>query len=278
MTKKEVDIRQLALVVVSVLFYIFVVLSISILSDSSVMLVFVGTLPFLLYLFVFFYIVNKQSMTHAKLWLIPLLFPILFFILWRSGAVALVSKMEGPTLTVLNLFLSYVINILLMMVFILFSSGEKKHKKKEEKITEENFNVSLRSIEDKCKSLNFVIGRVYSNRKGGTKEIRSTLKIDSKWYNAFSRLSQDLDKEDTERVVLVLNMIYQKLLGLENREKDMFKLDKFKAIEIERDAFGNDKVIDVLIKNDSDPVESYHKEAKEVCLRTIEYLKSMRKP
>jgi hypothetical protein len=55
-------------------------------------------------------------------------------------------------------------------------------------VNEHNFSTSLRTIEDKCKAINSVIGRVYSDKKGGSKETRDKLSIARDLYNSFSEI------------------------------------------------------------------------------------------
>jgi len=120
----------------------------------------------------------------------------------------------------------------------------------------------LRSIEDKCKAINFVIGRVYSDKKGGSADVREKLQIPRELYNNFTELLNA--KTDAQNVKLnkTLSKILIKLEQLEMTEADILPLKKGR-IEIMRDA--EDTVLDVLAKNDKDPIFDYHSEAKAVC-------------
>ncbi|HEY9701089.1 MAG TPA: hypothetical protein V6C58_01490, partial [Allocoleopsis sp.] len=138
------------------------------------------------------------------------------------------------------------------------------------KITRENFSVNLRSIEDKCKAINFVIGRVYSDKKGANATIREQLRIDTEWYNAFSELSTNYVESDAGKLMHILDKIYKKLILLEQEESDLLKIGKAKLPVIRQE---KDTVLDILARNDKDPIKYFHSEAKEICTKLIGFLK-----
>ncbi|MFT4311484.1 MAG: hypothetical protein ACMXX7_02555 [Candidatus Woesearchaeota archaeon] len=151
------------------------------------------------------------------------------------------------------------------------SLKEELVKTRQELVTNSNVTRTLRSIEDKCKAINFVIGRVYSEKKGGKIEIRRKLHIPPVLYNSFSKMSTDFEKTNQKELLKIVKKLYARLKVLEKKENEVFKLGK-SELKVKRDASGEDKIIDVLTKNDSDPVEDYYLEAKEIINRVIEYL------
>lgn len=141
------------------------------------------------------------------------------------------------------------------------------------KITKENFSVSLRSIEDKCKAINFVVGRVYSDRNGGHKEIRELLNINRLLYNTFSEMTHDLKDENITTLSYVLSLLKKKLSLFLVPEKVLFTIPKSKIGFLKRDSEGEDIVLDILASNDKDPVREYHAEATEICNNLINFLR-----
>jgi len=298
------DLNKRALLVLYSMFYVIVVLFFSYVSDSNVALVFIGTIPFLAYIVFFFLFLSDRDINYWGLWVFPVILSLFFYIIWRTGTVGFISDMEGPSVTVLNILLSYITNVFFMFSYVYYKSRDQRlsferHEKRvrryfemqkgkyineidslkktisdyKEKleITRENFSVNLRSIEDKCKSINFVIGRVYNNHKGGNEDIRGAIRIERDLYNSFSELTKDFKKEDSEKLVKLLEKINNKLGLLEKAEKDVLPLKKV-SLKLERDAHGKDKIIAVLAKNDDDPVLEYYREAKEVCAKLIDFL------
>ena len=151
------------------------------------------------------------------------------------------------------------------------SLKEELVKTRQELVTNSNVTRTLRSIEDKCKAINFVIGRVYSEKKGGTIEIRRKLHIPPVLYNSFSKMSSDFEKTNKKELLKIVKELYVRLKLLENKEKEVFKLEESR-LKSNRNQKGEDKIIDVLTKNDTDPVEDYYLEAKEIINKVIEYL------
>jgi hypothetical protein len=296
--------------IIAIIIYIVAVLSLAYISDVNIFVVFIGTLPTLLYLIVFFYFVRIDS-RMALLWVLPLVFPLLFLALWYSGAFGLKKFMDGPVASVLNILISYLVNIFVLFIFGIGTKRDTSGKdqkryeqnighvkeqlntlksqleytttelhetkdrlieaKKEIVISKENFNISLRSIEDKCKAINFVIGRVYSDKKGANESIREKLRISSDLYNSFSEITTDFKAEDAERLHHILENIHRKLLDLELPENRMLRIGKA-SLHVERDPLGSDRILDVLKMNDKDPIMDYHAEAKEICSKLISFL------
>ena len=297
--------------ILALIIYISTVISLAYLSDANIFIVFIGTLPTLLYLITFFYLI-RNDFRKTILWVLPLLYPLIFLLLWYSKISKLLTTLDGQVIAVLNILISYLVNILVLFVFSIgtkrsvpkkdnsryenkigqmseeLSSVKSKLEstndelestktelidtKKDLVINKENFNITLRSIEDKCKAINFVIGRVYSEKKGASTIIREKLRISSDLYNSFSELTADFKTEDAAKMLEILDKIHKKLLLLELPENKVIHLNAA-ILSVDRDVLGHDKIIDVLIKNDKDPVMDYHSEAKEICIKLTKFLK-----
>ncbi|MFT4303554.1 MAG: hypothetical protein ACMXYG_03245 [Candidatus Woesearchaeota archaeon] len=141
------------------------------------------------------------------------------------------------------------------------------------KITKENFVVNLRSIEDKCKAINFVVGRVYSDKNGGNKKIRELLNINRILYNTFSAMTKDWKDKNAKSLLYVLTLLQKKLSLYLVPEKILFKVNKTKSSSVQRNITGNEIVLDILARNDKDPVREYHAEATEICNNLVRFLK-----
>lgn len=141
------------------------------------------------------------------------------------------------------------------------------------KITKENFTTNLRSIEDKCKAINFVIGRVYSDKKGGNAKIRETLKINRILYNAFSKITSNFEEKHVYTLIQILELLQKKLSLLQLPENKLIRLKVNPQIKIKRNQNGTSTILDVLIENDEDPISEYYAEANEVCNNIMKFLK-----
>ncbi|MFT4261198.1 MAG: hypothetical protein ACMXX9_02075 [Candidatus Woesearchaeota archaeon] len=151
---------------------------------------------------------------------------------------------------------------------------DKLTKTQEElKVTKTTVSSTLRGVEDKCKAINFVIGRVYADKRGGSSEIRQKLHIPSELYNSFSRLRNDYEPEEIPQIIDLVRNIYNHLIQLELPEHNLIKTKK-EHLPVLRDPDGKSKIIDVLENNDNDPVREYFLEAKEICNRLIVYFEN----
>lgn len=269
------------MVLVSVL-YLVTVTTLAFLSDTSLPAVFVAMSPSLVHLIILFLVDLKKKYFLWSVWVTPLLLSLIFWLVWKSGSIPFLIPMEGPTLAVTNIFLGYLMNIFL--IFPIFSlreedkklreierlRGEVSEYKEQLQVTRQNMSLKLRGIEDKCKALNFVIGRVYGKKRGGTKEIREALKIPAEWYNNFSEITADSSNIDEVSLLSILEKILGHLRKFEVEEIKLFMPREGKVPVVRHP---EDKVIDVLALNDKDPVMDYYQEAKEVCTKLIELLK-----
>jgi len=286
-------ITEKTAIIISIIIYLATLFSLAYISDSDIFIVFLGTMPILLYLITFFYFIRIDS-RMGLLWVLPLLFPMIFLFFWYSRMIGL-RQIDGPVIAVLDIVVSYVINIFVLFIFgvgqrpkvdshdvdMLKARLNQAHSeladaearlyeaKKELTVTKDNFNISLRSIEDKCKAINFVIGRVYSDKRGADSDTRDKLRISSELYNSFSEMTAEFKAQDAEKLHEVLSKIHQKLLQLEKKEADTIFLGKAKSSLARND---NDTILEVMKKNDKDPIADYHSEAKEICNKLMAFL------
>jgi len=133
------------------------------------------------------------------------------------------------------------------------------------KINKDNFITKIRAIEDKCKAINFVIGRVYSVKRGGNAKIREIIRIDKDLYNAFSAITDNFQPKDASKVFKILTKIMEKLSLFEMTEEEVFSSGQILSKH-------NEKIIDILARNDKDPVMTYYDGAKQVCIDLMNYL------
>lgn len=306
---------------VATIFYIGTLFLLSLLTETSIFIVFIAILPILLFIISLFYMIKINS-DALLLWLLPVLYPVLFLIIWYTKTFTVLNSTDGPIVAVLNIMISYIINIFVLLIIGVGKTADKIREKKIERqedirnhnvhelkqelnnvkeqlhhtkktledahtkldeareelqlakklvISKDNFNVTLRGIEDKCKAINFVIGRVYSDKRGASQEIRDKLKINPEWYNAFSEITADFKEEEKHKLNGVLHNIMDRLLQLEKKEEEILKIGIGK-FPIYRKL--GDRVVDVLSRNDKDPFTEYHTEAKEICEKTLKYLES----
>lgn len=143
--------------------------------------------------------------------------------------------------------------------------------KKRMEVNQENFSVTLREIEAKCKAINFVIGRVYADKKGGSQEIRDLLHIDRELYNQFSEIAAEYTPDDAEKLSQILQIILNKLAIFELPEKELFSIG-LAELDVKRDESGSESVIEVLSNNDNDPIVDYYTGAKEICEKILTYI------
>lgn len=290
----------------SFLLYFFFIFATAWFAGEELFTVFLGFSAVFLYLLVTFLLFSLDFAMVEIVYLFPLLFGAGFYALWHLNVSTLVSGMNGSMLTVLNIVVSYVFAALLSILHphgvdrlqggrgvvlehpepvlanssIEEVSSEKTHSSHRDPeilplpIEAKPMSVTIRGIEDKSKALNFAIGRVYSAKRGGSKEIRGMIGIPKELYNAFSELVQDDDIVDPKRLLSVVSQIRDRLHQMQQKESELFDLEDAK-IEVERSSRGSDTVLTVLARNDKDPVEEYHSEALEVCEQVIQYLKSL---
>jgi hypothetical protein len=194
---------------------------------------------------------------------------VLFFVLGEALNAVLLGQLDLPVLTGVNLVLSYL--ILLVMIFIEYRRTREQEPATLEEIEHfkpEHLEKYIHTIEDKCKALNFVMGRVYRASNGGTARLREKVKVPSEWYNEFNTIAPEEVKEQKDLAIDLLTRIEDRLSLLLKPERVVFDHDDVKGLKhLARDPDGKDRIIDVLTVNDNDPVEDYFLGAMDFCKR-----------
>lgn len=275
-------------------------------AGEELFTVFFGFFAVFLYLIATFILLYLDFAMAEIVYLFPIVLGAAFYALWHYDVSPLLSAMNGPMLTVLNVVVSFVFAAILSILHphgvdklrgglgvviehpepilsdnheeeVSFEKTHSSHRGPEIlplPIEAKPMSVTIRGIEDKSKAINFVIGRVYSAKRGGSKEIREMIGIPKELYNAFSELVQDDEIVNPKELLSVVSEIAGRLHQLEQKESDLFELNDAK-IQVERSSDGNDSVLSVLSLNDKDPIAEYHSEALEVCSQVIKYLERM---
>jgi len=243
-------------------------------TGSEFLLVFVGLAPTVIYVVTIVYLIERNVHNKPLLWLMPLFLGTFFNIIGNYSKYSVIRNMEITQLTFLNLLIMYTFAGILSFIGVDIYRSDLRRLKKEKaelkkelnQLTNDNLEEYIQSIEDKAKALNFVIGRVYSNRNGGSKQIRNRLKIKSEWYNEFSTL----DFANKERAGILIKNILNRLNQLFSKEKDIIEIANLKNLK--RNPDGEDVLIDILIRNDKDPTRTYFESAMDFCLKIKEFL------
>ena len=273
-------------------------------SDPFVIFIsFTVTFATILASFVFLSAGKRQY--RIALWIVPIFASIIWYGIAISGQVMILAYVDAGNIVALNFILSMVY---LIMLDILKGSGlaasglakqakhgthkrpreEQPHTPKrttaqrmelehegllEKQLTvheqEKEIETYIQSIEDKSKAINFVIGRVYSNKHGGSDKLRSIIRIDKEWYNVFASIPpKQISKHLTELRKAVYS-IGERLDTFTKPEAEVFGAAAFKLTNLRRKEDGTDTILDVLIENDKDPVATYYKSAVEFCNKAI---------
>ncbi len=127
----------------------------------------------------------------------------------------------------------------------------------------------VKTVEDRCKAINFVIGRVYRVNTGAHARLRDKIKVPSDWYNDLTQALQTPGEE---------NVVHEMVIKIKNRLEVMLQPENVVFTEAEvrnlknldRNQEGSTPILEVLAENDSDPVQGYHKAAIEYCELLIE--------
>ncbi|MFH1917475.1 MAG: hypothetical protein ABIJ21_09515 [Nanoarchaeota archaeon] len=288
--EKEVNPREDFHVLIGVFAIILLVfiLFLSLANDSDVLNVTLGLLPTVGYLVINYALLYELAHKRFLVWILPIILVIIFYLFAASFKTSTIGQMDLNVITFLNLFVCYVFaGVILFYIYV----GREVRFERRAVLQEvrhemahqpthavhhavpkpESVKTIIQSIEDKAKAINFVIGRVYSDKHGGSKELREKIRIDKEWYNKFSALSQDFTESDKEMVRLAIELIHKRILLLEKKEIDVFDTVHFQNIE--HDARGHDTIKSVLIKNDKDPVETYLDSMKGYCEHILRELK-----
>lgn len=231
---------------------LFLALLSSVWTNSPIFYTFLGFLPLLITL-ILLYLLIEHDYKQELYWGPPFLTAIVFLALFGLLNPLMGYQLNVGALTVINLVLGLVV----VLALILFQGRVVMPVKEEFK--EEDIGEYLHGIEDKCKALNFVIGRVYRMSSGGTDKMRSRVRIDKDWYNEFHTIQSDDIKARKKEALEVLHKIHDRLMVYAKKENEVFSDAELKGLKnLVRDKEGNDKIIDVFLVNDRDPVEHYY--------------------
>jgi hypothetical protein len=261
----------------SVIVTLFIALIAAVRSDSGVVYAFLGFAPTILCILIFIGLLEGDY-RDVLFWFTPLVICVLFLLLGPYLDVLVANQLDVPVLTAVNLALSYL--LLLLMTIIQAIAGRAAMRdvslQEIEKFEPAKLDQYIHTIEDKCKAINFVIGRVYRASNGGVKEMREKLRVPSEWYNEFNAIKPEAVKEQKELALDILKRIQERLSDLLRPEKDVFTPAEIKGLKhLARDRDGKDRVIDVLTVNDQDPVEDYFLGAMDFCKRITTELEKL---
>jgi len=267
--KRRVDTFE----VLSGIFLLLVLLLIlftAILGNHSVFVVVIGFFPTVLTVLISLTIHEQYAQRQQALWLLPIGLLVAFYFVGMSTP-SIHERIDVPVLIGINFILSL---LYIIVAYHVFSTPKPRRataqKETKQETPEQTIEEYIHSIEDKSKALNFVVGRVYNKYHGGTSDIRDKLRIPADWYNEFSLLGIGTAQIDVEQLSDIITRFELQLKNFEKKEFELFKSDAYKLKNLIHDPHGNDKIIDVLDRNDKDPVRSYYEGAVKFCNKVRE--------
>lgn len=229
---------------------------------SPLLNVLIGLSPFLLTV-VLAMLVVQAHYKRAILFVVLLIvhFAALGFLYLANGLVEQPIDVNQAT------GISFLLSALLILVAWAADAGPAERKSQRIEFERAKLPDVVQSIEDKCKAINFAIGRVYRSSNGGTKTLRERLRVPREWYNEFSE-STDEDRE--QRAVVLIRKILDRLFLLVHKENEVLSDNELKNLKnLERSSNGDSTVLDVLSRNDSDPVQHYFAVAVDACQQVL---------
>lgn len=249
-----------------------IIVLLSIMLEENPFNILIGLSPVLLTIIVTHILVDKYHLESGFLMVFPFIFTGIMLMLGIAGMLP-----EG-----MEYFLLASVNIIFGVLFeasIVAHHGiikkrlgdDAKPKEEERKLIvrlndDEGLRQFVSSIEDKAKAINAVIGRVYSVKHGGTEPMRKKIRIDPENYNEINNLKEQPQEKRRVIAIEMLRKIKDKLDLFVKPERLVFDKHEIKGIiNIERNPDGENKILDILIKNDKDPVKSYYDGAVEFC-------------
>lgn len=251
---------------ISLFVTLFLVLLSATWTSSPAGLALMGFLPLLLTI-ILLTIEVEHKLKSSVYWATPIILSFIYLAIISMTPLA--DQLSVGALTTINMVLGLVVVLVLVLL-------EGKEILPKEVVKEETIEDYIHSIEEKCKALNFVIGRVYRTSNGGTKELRAKLRIDKEWYNEFQQILTDDIKERKQDAEILLHKILDRLKLLSKSEKEVFNTKEVKALKnIVHHVEGADNIIDVLVVNDRDPVEHYYAGAVRDTEKILEGLKNL---
>jgi len=255
-----------------VLWFCIIVL-LSVMLEENPFNILIGLSPVLLTIIVTHILVDKYHLESGFLMVFPFIFTGIMLVLGFANM--LPQGMDYMMLASVNI----IFGVLFEASIVAHHGIIKKHLDKPEDKPKEDENRMIvkldddedvkkfvSSIEDKAKAINAVIGRIYSVKHGGTEPLRKKIRIDSEDYNEINELKNQPREKRRVLAIEFLRKIKDKLDLLSKPERLVLDKSELKnLINLTRDAGGNDKILDILIKNDKDPVKSYYDGALEFC-------------
>ncbi|MBS3107907.1 hypothetical protein J4468_03240 [Candidatus Woesearchaeota archaeon] len=235
------------------------VMFLTVATEADPVMTFLAFLPSFINISTAILILDREIEEDFFVWTVPVITALFFLIIYDIHIFPAIDNLDISFLALLNIIISYV------LIFIIYMGNVIRKPVIKKQMTKEDITKAIRSLEGDCKGINFAIGRVYTRKNGGTKLGRQELIIEKMLYNA---LSDALVQGDKVKILDMVNKLHTKLKRLELRERDIF--GKSDLQNIKRDPEGNDKIIDVLIMNDSDPVHDYYTGAMQTCEEIIE--------
>jgi hypothetical protein len=277
-------IRATCLVGLLVWFVLIIFLSMA--TKSPPFNIFLGLSPVMLTIIVAYILVDKFHLESGFLLVFPFIFTALFFIL---GYADLLGEIDYLTLSVVNIIFGLVFMLVIIIHYAMINHSNNVDEEIIEESTfktesivpdlsdEEGIKSFVASIEDKSKAINHAIGRVYSVKKGGSDVLRSKIRIDPEHYNEFNELKNHNPEHRKNLAIGLVRNIRHSLNVLELPEKKVFRPEEIEKLErLERKPDGSDRVLDVLINNDKDPVKSYFEGAVEFCDKALKELEELK--
>lgn len=246
-----------------------IVFLVSAATNSNLFIVLVSFSPILFTIVVSLILYESHLNNKNIFWVIPLILVFIFHLL-MTNAEGILKNIDVGVLSAVNLFGAYVYVIVLYFVLTHPEKDQIKMIVKQAPIPAD-LTQFIASIEDKSKALNFVIGRVYNAYHGGTRVLREKINMKQEWYDQFSQLPDDADKIDYPALLLLINTIENRLKQLEKTEAVVFGMAHKEFKNLVRNDNGSDRVIDVLAKNDKDPVKNYYDGALQFCGKVREF-------
>jgi len=291
---------------IALVLWFFIIIMLSIVTESSPFSTMMGLSPVLFTIIVSYILVDYYHLESGFLMVFPVIFTGIFLLM---GMGHMLGEVDYANLSVVNLVFGLLFEAAITMHHSLLKKHLQEEHVVEEKKTEivvspgsdaakkelvevkkelasvkkmivkldsdEDVKKFIISIEDKAKAINAVIGRVYSVRHGGTESLRKKIKIDPEHYNEFNELKDKAPSKRKSAAVSILNKINSTLDVIEKPEKEVFDSTDLKGLlNLQRDTRGYDRVLDVLAKNDSDPVKLYYEGAREFCKEALNALET----
>ncbi len=232
--------------------YLIIVFTLFLFTQASLHLIIIGTLPLLIF---FLVIHNMHLIDDSKQLLvgISVALPLLFLGIWLAN-VPLLKNMEMPLLLSLQfLLMLFVIGAMTLV------SNFHKWRKPSQTITKKTLFTNIKSLIDKSKEINYAIGRVYSDKHGGSEEVRDFLHIPREEYHLLEKYYTG--KKIDDDLLLIIKAIH---------------LEAAKLVKTEKDLFGGRKVsvINFLQEKDKKYLKRYQKDIVEICVKIERYLEN----